>query len=434
MVLNNNNNNMLPSSLLGNILPLFRTKCDSAPPPPLPPLAAAGSSSGIGNEAIDAAGATKLPPPPPPPPATTTGSKSGDNTPASASAAPSSSTSSAAAALDNSIAQIASTISPISNPGPLEASTWDVRRLTSLDTYDGMRCDISKQLSPYFAVVHSFQLGTSGLPEGKNSNYCLSAQMNDEAGFLMCRMDPDRGTVDGRIHQSLLGGMAMGKLQVGTSSEGQNDQLLGELDFGGMTWTGNIKYGSMGGGNVIGMNYFQGVTSRLALGGEAMYVGVNGNKIGSYTAKYALFPSDGSGGNGNNEGNILAGGGDGASAGGGAPPPPSGEAPSYIAATYNSGQSMLSLAYKRSITPNRVTIATSLECSPLTLESQVFVGAEFNLTRSKMNVCIDGSGRIQSVLGANLGREPGSPTLNFVAELDHGKSFMKFGYGLNIGS
>lgn len=95
---------------------------------------------------------------------------------------------------------------------------------------------------------------------------------------------------------------------------------------------------------------------------------------------------------------------------------------------------MLSLAYKRSITPNRVTIATSLECSPATLESQVFVGAEFNLTRSKMNVCIDGSGRIQSVLGANLGREPGSPTLNFVAELDHGKSFMKFGYGLNIGS
>lgn len=295
-----------------------------------------------------------------------------------------------------------------------------------------MRCDISKQLSPYFAVVHSFQLGTSGLPEGKNSNYCLTAQMNDEAGFLMCRLDPDRGTVDGRIHQSLLGGVAMGKLQVGTSSEGQNDQLLGELDFGGMTWTGNIKYGSMGGGNVIGMNYFQGVTKRLALGGEAMYVGVNGNKIGSYTAKYALYPSDG----GHTEGNIIAGSGDGASAAAaGAPaPPPSGEAPSYIAATYNSAQSMLSLAYKRSITPNRVTIATSLECSPATLESQVFVGAEFNLTRSKMNVCIDGSGRIQSVLGANLGREPGSPTLNFVAELDHGKSFMKFGYGLNIGS
>lgn len=225
----------------------------------------------------------------------------------------------------------------------------------------------------------------------------------------MCRLDPCRGSVDGRVHRSLLGGAATWKLQVGTSLEGQHDQLLGELDFGGMTWTGNVKYGSMGGGNVYGFNYFQGVSSRLALGGEAMYVGANGNKIGSYTAKYALHPRSSDDGGG-------------------------GEAPSYLAATYNSGQSMLSLAYKRCITPDRVTVAASLECSPMTLDSQVFVGAEFNLTRSKMNVCVDGSGRIQSVLGANLGREPGSPTLNFVAELDHGKSFMKFGYGLTIGS
>jgi mitochondrial import receptor subunit TOM40 len=422
----------MTSNLLG--IPIFRSKCDSAPPPPppLPPLTAGSSGGGGGGiisttesaivDTTSAATSNKLPPPPPPPATATTATT---NTTTSAT------TASSSEQLDASIAQIASSVTSVPNPGPLEASTWDVRRLTSLDTYDGMRCDISKQLSPYFAVVHSFQLGTSGLPEGKNSNYCMTSQMNDENGFMMCRVDPDRQSVDGRIHHSLLGGLAMGKLQVGTSTEGQHDQLLGELDFGGMTWTGNIKYGSMGGGNVYGFNYFQGVTPRLALGGEAMYVGVNGNKIGSYTAKYALYPD----GKKEEEGGVLllAGSSGGASAAGGGVPP--GEAPSYLAATYNSGQSMLSLAYKRCITPNnRVTLATSLECSPMTLESQVFVGAEFNLTRSKMNICVDGSGRIQSVLGANLGREPGSPTLNFVAELDHGKSFMKFGYGLNIGS
>jgi mitochondrial import receptor subunit TOM40 len=64
----------------------------------------------------------------------------------------------------------------------------------------------------------------------------------------------------------------------------------------------------------------------------------------------------------------------------------------------------------------------------------VSLGAEFSLTRSKMNLCVDGTGRIQSVLEAKLGREQGSPALNFAAELDHGKNVMRFGYGLNIGS
>ena len=87
-----------------------------------------------------------------------------------------------------------------------------------------------------------------------------------------------------------------------------------------------------------------------------------------------------------------------------------------------------------SVTPSRVNVGVSLECSPVTLESQFVVGAEFNLTRSKMNVCVDGTGRVQSVLEARLGREPGSPSLNFAAELDHVKGLMRFGYGLNIGS
>jgi mitochondrial import receptor subunit TOM40 len=270
--------------------------------------------------------------------------------------------------------------------------------------------DISKQLSPYFACVHSFHLGTSMLPDGRNSSYAFTTQMNDEEGFSMARVDPERQSVDGRIHRALLGGVAMAKLQASLSSEGSNDQLLGEVDFGAQTWTANLKYGSMGGGNVFGMNYFQSITPKLAMGGEGMWIGVNGNMLSSYTAKYSFAPvrsesgEDGAGGD------------------------------SYLAATYNQGQGMLSLAYKQSVTAQRVTVGASLECSPTTLDSQVVIGAEFNLTRSKMNVCVDGTGRIQSVLEAKLGREPGSPALNFAAELDHGRGLMRFGYGLNIGS
>jgi mitochondrial import receptor subunit TOM40 len=253
------------------------------------------------------------------------------------------------------------------------------------------------------------------LPDGKNCSYGFTTQMNDEEGFMMARVDPERGTVDGRIHKALLGGLAMGKLQVGLSSEGQSDQILGEVDIGAATWTANLKYGSMGGGNVFGCNYFQAVTPKLAMGGEGMYIGANGNMLSSYTAKYSFA-------NGKEDAADAA----------AAPGPP--DAPSYLAATYNAGQGMLSLNYKRTVTAQRVNIGASLECSPMTLESQVTLGAEFNLTRSKMNVCIDGSGRIQSVLETKLGREQGSPALNFAAELDHGKNVMRFGYGLNIGA
>lgn len=360
------------------------TRCDASAAPPPPPLLPTIS----GSKSVEAASPTlptdAAPAPPPLSPA------------------------------DDDIAKAAASVSSCSNPGPLETATWDVRRLVSLDTYDGVRIDISKQLSPYFACVHSFHLGTTMLPNGKNCNYGFTTQMNDEEGFMMARVDPERGTVDGRIHKALLGGIAMGKLQVGLSSEGQNDQLLGEVDFGAQTWTANIKYGSMGGGNVFGCNFFQSITPKLAMGGEGMYIGANGNMLSSYTAKYSFA-------NQSLETNAAA-----------AAGPP--DAQSYLAGTYNVGQGMLSLNYKRAITPQRVNIGASLECSPMTLESQVMIGAEFNLTRSKMNVCIDGDGRIQSVLEAKLGREQGSPALNFAAELDHGKNVMRFGYGLNIGS
>ena len=376
-----------------SIFPLFTTRCDSSAIPPPPPLLPPPGGSKSGE-----AGST----PPPPPPAA-------ESDKAAAPPPPS------PVAADDDIAKAAASVSSCPNPGPLEMATYDVRRLVSLDTYDGVRVDISKQLSPFFACVHSFHLGTTMLPDGKNCSYGFTTQMNDEEGFMMARVDPERGSVDGRIHKALLGGLAMGKLQLGLSSEGQSDQMLGEVDIGAATWTANLKYGSMGGGNVFGCNYFQAVTPKLAMGGEGMYIGANGNMLSSYTAKYSFD-------NGTEEATDAA----------PAPGPP--EAPSYLAATYNAGKGMLSLNYKRAVTAQRVNIGASLECSPMTLESQVLLGAEFNLTRSKMNVCIDGSGRIQSVLETKLGREPGSPALNFAAELDHGKNVMKFGYGLNIGS
>ena len=169
------------------------------------------------------------------------------------------------------------------------------KRLTTLDTYDGFRCDISKQLSPYMVAIHNYWLGTSMMPDGRKSTYAFVCQVADENGLLMARVDPGRGSVDGRIHTALLGGLAMGKLQLGLSAEGQQDHALAEVDFGGETWTGNMKYGSMGGGIAYGCNYFQAVTPRLAMGGEGMYLGVNGTLMSNYTLRYAMPAKTGEG-------------------------------------------------------------------------------------------------------------------------------------------
>lgn len=397
------------SSALGakSILPLLlskssiTTQCDAAPLPP-PPLPATGTDA-----------------PPSPPPAPPASSPEEDSISKAAQSADSMPTSS------------------IPNPGPYEMVAHDAgKRIVALDTHDGFRCDINKQLSPYFAVVHSFWLGTSMIPDGRNKTYSFVAQVADENGLLMARMDPERGSVDGRIHMGLLGGLAMAKLQLGLSAPepaskdaqqqgggGQNDQALLDVDFGGLTWSGNIKYGSMGNGIMLGCNYFQGITKRLAVGGEGMYVGTNQSLMSSYSAKYTFpklrsTPAEEESGfqssYDSKEDNDFQGN-------------------AVLVANFSSAQGLLSVNYKRVVTPNRVTLATELQCSPMTLDSQVMVGAEVNLQRSKMNVCVDGTGRIQSTLETKLGMAPGSPTLSFAGEVDHSKNVMRFGYGLNIG-
>lgn len=309
------------------------------------------------------------------------------------------------------------------------------KRLLSLDTYDGFRIDISKQLSPYMVAIHSFWLGTSMIPDGRNKTYTFISQVADEDGLFMTRVDPEKMSVDGRVQRSLLGGLAMGKLQIAANPEKQGDQMLGEVDLGGQTWTANLKYGSMGGGNVFGLNYYQGVTEGLAMGGEGMYIAANGNLMGSYTMRYEMDAKSGTqlqddyeNQNQNKSSQQM----DDISKAAAAAGPIGSRPSSWFLGQINPGQGMLSMLYKRVVTPNRVTLGAELNCTP-DLNSQLMLGAEFQLERSKVAMAVDGTGKIQTVLETKLGMAPGSPTFTLNADVDHGKDVMKFGYGLNIG-
>jgi mitochondrial import receptor subunit TOM40 len=317
---------------------------------------------------------------------------------------------------EDAIAKAAATASAYSPPGPYEQASNDAKRLVMLDTHDGFRCDINKQLSPYMAVVHSFWLGTSMLPDGRNRTYTWLTQVADESSFYMARVDPDRQSVDGRIHKALLGGLIQTKLQIGVSPEGQSDQMLAEADLNGMTWSANVKYGSVAGGLMYGCNYYQAITPKFSMGGEGLYIGVNNALAASYVLKYS----------------IPAVGDEPLSKRPGPPGMPAPEAPSStIVASFNPNQG-LTLNYKRVVSPQRVTLGAELNANPMSLESTVVLGAEFAWSRSKLGVTLDGTGKMQSVLETKLGKEPGQPKLSLCAELDHMKDEMRFGYGLSI--
>lgn len=207
--------------------------------------------------------------------------------------------------------------------------------------------------------------------------------------------------------------MAVAKLQLGLSSEGQADQCLLDVDINGMSWAGNLKYGSMGGGPVYGCAFHQAITRNLSMGGEGMYVAANGNMMSNYLMKYAFHAS----GEGSTDASKA-------------------EQPSSAVCVQfaPSGPSPmpLTLNYKRTVTPRRVTLGAELSCDPMTLQSHCVLGAEFKFNRSKLHVAVDGNAKMQSSFETALGKEPGQPKLSLSAELDHLKDEMKFGYGLAI--
>jgi mitochondrial import receptor subunit TOM40 len=366
-------------------------QCDTAAPPPPPPPVDPSSKA--------------LPPPPPD------------------------------VAAEDSIAQAAAQASAYSNPGPYEQASMETKRLLQLDTFDGFRCDINKQVSPFMVAVHNFHLGTTThAPQATNpqapppnSTYHFVTQVADEGGVFMTRVDFQRQGFDGRFQRMLGPGMVKFQGGVTAAGDGQTDQLLMEYDTGGMTWTANAKYGSMGGGLLYGMNYLQAVTPQLTMGAEGMFLSANNALLSNYTAKYTFRAPH------TDASDLVATKASPPAGPPGAPSPPKSGA-STICLNYHSGQQALTVGYQRVVTPQRVTVGAELQCSPFTLDSQILVGAEFQLLRSKLNVAVDGEGRLQSLLEARLGRAPNAPRLTFSADMDHAKSQMKFGYGLTVDS
>jgi len=95
-------------------------------------------------------------------------------------------------------------------------------------------------------------------------------------------------------------------------------------------------------------------------------------------------------------------------------------------------QNLVFVNYKKIVTPGRVSLGSELMFEPSSKDSNVTLGAEFNLTQSKIATCVDGKGKVQSTLSTQLGKG-GALNLLFSAEVDWPQDAFKFGYGVQIG-
>ncbi|GMI33638.1 hypothetical protein TrCOL_g8231 [Triparma columacea] len=296
-----------------------------------------------------------------------------------------------------SIEEAAKNATAYTNPGPFEALSAEAKRFVFVDTFDGARLDLSKQLSPMMMINHNFWLGTSMLPNS-NKHYTFTSQVvadEDQTAVLVGRLDMN-GTMEGRVIKTFRQDedlSVVGKFVCVATPEfdAGSNQLAGDVDISGKSWSGNVKYGCMGGGDYFSCNYLQAITPRFCVGGEAAYIGAQKVSVGSYGCRYNGVGWMGS-------------------------------------AQWSGQQGALSLNYKKEITKDRVNFGAELQVAP-TLESNVVFGAEFNLKQSKVSTVIDGGGGIKTVVEAKL--HPAA-NLQFSAEADHLKDTFKFGYGMTI--
>lgn len=288
-------------------------------------------------------------------------------------------------------------------PGQFERVHEDVKRLTNVNTFEGAKFEVSKPLTPMFALNHMVMLGASPYPNA-TSHYKFGANVGDSERVCMAHVD-QYGTVEGQLYGKIAS-FLQGKLIFNLPRDPKGFVAVCDADFNMKTSTAQLKmaqniHGQPG--THLGVSYLQAVTPRWSFGGEGHC------SLGTPSATF-----------------VCAG------------KYSTGKYSGVVTYTKAGDNDQLSLQYHRTVSPGRVQLGTELALQPFTGESQMATGAEFSLKQSRINLCVESSGKMQSVVETTL-----SPAakLTFSAEMHLNSSdgekgprdTYKFGYALQIG-
>nr|CCA19543.1 Mitochondrial Protein Translocase (MPT) Family puta [Albugo laibachii Nc14] len=283
------------------------------------------------------------------------------------------------------------------NPGLYENALNELKGPVSVDAFDGFRFDFTRILGQNFSTSHSILLGSSMIPGGLyqfGANVVAEDPM-DPSTFLMSKITPD-GFLDARWNQRLSSNWKLrvkGQLKPSSSDPsadggGGESQVLADLDYMCGDFCCNFKVSN---GPLYGMSYFQSLTQRLALGGEAYFHGEHVKVIAAYCARYT--------------------------------------ADDWVAAGTAGAGGTLQLQYLRKIQGHRMKYGSELTYNYRSGESNATMGGQFEIGASRLSMSLDQSGRVASSVETHV-----LPNflLTLAAEAFPAKSDFKFGYGAQI--
>jgi hypothetical protein len=291
------------------------------------------------------------------------------------------------------------------NPGQYDQKDMDAKKCLNVDTFEGMRFDTNIQLSlGQFVVGHGFMMGPppppnpqlprGSPPEPASTYHFTSTYINGETQ-LFGRIGAD-GMLDARLYNQVTPNILC-KVQTALQPAAEYAAARVDVDFKGEDYTTNLR---MANGWQLGGSYWQSLTQKLALGGDAMYSGEHQAMsmscaarwtdpdwlaVGAYTLEELAQPGR----------------------------------PLHIT----------NLHYVRKVS-DRVNLASELIYVGNTNMTKVNVGAEVTLRQSRLNACVDQSGRIKSSLEALLF---GPFKFLLSAEMHHASDEFKFGFGISSG-
>lgn len=145
------------------------------------------------------------------------------------------------------------------------------------DLFEGMRFEITKPLNQNFFLSHSLFMGNMELQTGGKQiikapvgNYEFGANVINEGFMLLGRIATD-GRLSGRVKYDVRDWLGL-KVHCQLANEAGASQMMADADVKGKDWNAQLKLGHP---MFLGLNYFQSVTPKLALGGEFFWLHSN---------------------------------------------------------------------------------------------------------------------------------------------------------------
>lgn len=262
------------------------------------------------------------------------------------------------------------------------------------DVFEGFKFDLTKPLNQNFFLTHSLFMGNMDLPSQRGPLKCpmgtyeFGANVISDKFFLIGRITAD-GRLSGRVKYDVMDWLSVkGQVQMSGEPGPAGAQYMVDADIKGKDWNSQLKLGA---GNFYGLNYFQSVTPKLALGAELFWLQSNLKSGVGLAARHA------------DEKHIAV---------------------AQVATT-----GILSLQYGHKVT-DKIMLLTDLMYNWLHREASASVGYDVTLRQCRVRGNINTAGIIQALL-----EERFIPGITFLlsAELDHSDKNYKFGFGFSVG-